>query len=109
MSVEIAAVAVFCFALAVGLSVAAAEESVDLHRAAWMLARKASGVARRLSLTTSLDASTIGARVLAMCRREIEELSRAAAPSKEAAIAQEARLREACFEVASKVATDARA
>jgi hypothetical protein len=102
-------VAVALVALAIGLWVAAVEEGADLHRLAWLLAQKASGAARRMSLSLSLAPEAIGARIVAMCRVEIAELSRAAAHAPSTVRDQEQRLRDACYEVASKVAVDTRA
>ena len=101
-------IGVACVALATGLWAAAEEEGVDIHVLARRLADKASGTARRLGISTDLAAAAIAARVVAMCRFEIGELSRAASRNPAAVSAQEVRLRKACSEVAAKVAEDAR-
>ena len=102
-------VAVACAALCIGLCAAAVEDGPDLRRLAWLLARKASSAARRMSRSSILAPDTIGARIVAMCRVEIAELSRAASSTTTDARDQEKRLEAACYEVASKVALDTRA
>lgn len=96
------------FALLVGLAAAAEPRAPNLHAWARAFAARTARLARRLAADGTLPPQTISARVVAAMRFEIEQLAAAAAPDGPERAGQETRLRQACADVALKLASDVR-